>query len=261
MKNEIPSKPSYRRVVADLRDCEERYDDVVKSLSVPNDRRLASMLKVEIRQRRRLEADLLTAVEAERQRIGQDLHDDLCQRLGGLALLVGSLARQVSTKDKALGTKLGQIPELIEATIDSCRDLARGLHPVTLASAGLPAALRELAERLPLSINVIWPEGKRIPFESSVALHLYRIAEEAVGNAAKHADAKTITVKLDVIAGRPLLEIRDDGRGIPKGLNSDGMGLRNMRYRANVIGAELTIKRDMAGGTQVRCILPARTPS
>jgi signal transduction histidine kinase len=263
MKHEIPDELPYRRVVADLRDCEKRYGDLLRSISPTDDSGLASALatiRSEVRQRRRLEVQLLNAVEAERQRIGQDLHDDLCQRLGGMALLVGSLAEQVTIKDKALGAKLAEIPELIAATIDSCRDLARGLHPITLVSAGLPAALQELAERLPLNINVVWPKGKRIFFEPDVALHLYRIAEEAVGNAVKHAGAKTITVELDVLAGRPVLGIRDDGKGFPKGLNAKGMGLRNMQYRASVIGAELTVERCEAGGTQVRCTLPVRKP-
>jgi signal transduction histidine kinase len=147
---------------------------LLESTSATDDSGLASALpaiKSEVRQRRRLEADLLTAVESERQRIGQDLHDDLCQRLGGMALLVGSLAKQVAIKDRGLGAKLAEIPALIEATIDSCRDLARGLHPITLASAGLPAALKELAERMPVNIRFVWPEGKRIPFEPNVALH------------------------------------------------------------------------------------------
>jgi signal transduction histidine kinase len=178
-----------------------------------------------------------------------------------MALLVGSLAKQVALKDSALGAKLAELPALIEATIDSCRDLARGLHPVTLASAGLPAALKELAERMPANIQFVWPEGKRIPFEPDVALHLYRIAEEAVANAVKHAGAKTVRVELDVPKGRPVLVIRDDGKGFLEGSNAKGMGLRNMKYRANVIGAELTIERGKSGGTRVRCALPVRKQS
>jgi signal transduction histidine kinase len=172
MKQEIPANPAYRSVVADLRDCEERYTNLLESMSATDDASVASALaaiKSEVRQRRRLEADLLTAVDAERQRLGQVLLDDLCQRLGGMALLVGSLAQQVAFKDSALGAKLAEIPKLIEATIDNCRDLARGLHPLTLASAGLPAALKELAERMPANIQFVWPEGKRIAFEPDVA--------------------------------------------------------------------------------------------
>src|SRR6266550_5299987 len=99
MKTQIDTKPAYRRVVAALDDCEKRYDSLIKGTGATNDLRLASMvaiLKGEVEQRRRLEVELLTGVETERQRIGQDLHDDLCQRLGAIALLIGSLAKEVS---------------------------------------------------------------------------------------------------------------------------------------------------------------------
>src|ERR1700730_15566850 len=237
MNNEIGTNPAYRKVVAALDDCEKRYDSLIKGTGT-NDLRLAStvaILKGEVEQRRRLEVELLTAVETERQRIGQDLHDDLCQRLGAIALLVGSLAKEVSALDEKLGGKLGKIPSLVTETVGSCRNLARGLHPVTLASAGLPAALAELAARVPADVKFHWPRSERIDFEPILALHLYRIAEEAVANAVKHAGAKRITIGLAILAGRPVLEIADDGKGIcPKG-NSEGMGLRNMQYRASVI--------------------------
>jgi len=203
-----------------------------------------------------LEIELLTAVETERQRIGQDLHDDLCQRLSAIALLSGSLAKEASALDKTLGEKLGKIPSLIVETIGSCRNIARGLHPVTLASAGLPAALEELATRVPVDVKFHWPHSERIDFEPMLALHLYRIAEEAVTNAVKHAGAKRITIGLAILAGRPVLEIADDGKGIGQKLKTEGMGLRNMQYRADVIGGELTLEARKGGGTCVRCTLP-----
>jgi signal transduction histidine kinase len=125
MKKQIATNPAYRRVVAALDDCEKRYDGLIKRTGATNDLRLAStvaILKGEVEQRRRLEVELLTAVESERQRIGQDLHDDLCQRLGAIALLSGSLAKKVSVLDKKLGEKVGQIPSLITETIGSCRN-------------------------------------------------------------------------------------------------------------------------------------------
>src|SRR3984893_15663619 len=237
MNNEIGTNPAYRKVVAALDDCEKRYDSLIKGTGT-NDLRLAStvaILKGEVEQRRRLEVELLTAVETERQRIGQDLHDDLCQRLGAIALLVGSLAKEVSALDEKLGGKLGKIPSLVTETVGSCRNLARGLHPVTLASAGLPAALAELAARVPADVKFHWPRSERIDFEPILALHLYRIAEEAVANAVKHAGAKRITIGLAILAGRPVLEIADDGKGIGEKLKAEGMGLRNMQYRASVI--------------------------
>jgi two-component system, LuxR family, sensor kinase FixL len=203
---------------------------------------------------------LLTAVEVERQRIGQDLHDDLCQRLGAIALLVASLAKKISVLDQKLGANVAEIPQLLTETIETCRNLARGLHPVTLASAGLPAALEELAARVPANVKFHWPHSERIDFEPTLALHLYRIAEEAVANAVKHARAKNITIELAVLAGRAVLAISDDGKGIGEKLKTMGMGLRNMQYRANVIGGELTINGHKGGGTCVRCTLLFRKP-
>src|SRR5438552_17523176 len=167
MKNEIVTNPAYRRVVAALDDCEKRYDRLIKGTGATDDLRLAStvaILKGEVEKRRRLEVELLTAVEAERQRIWQDLHDDLCQRLGAAALLVGSLGKKVSLLDQKLGRKVAEIPRLITDAIESCRDLARGLHPVTLESAGLPAALEELAARVPGDVRFNWPHSERIDF-------------------------------------------------------------------------------------------------
>src|SRR5438105_15709210 len=97
MTKEIFPTPDYRRVVAALDDCEKRYDRLIKGTGATDDLRLASTVAIltgEVEQRRRLEVELLTAVETERQRIGQDLHDDLCQRLGPTALLIGSLAKE-----------------------------------------------------------------------------------------------------------------------------------------------------------------------
>src|SRR5437764_13565986 len=132
MKNEIATNPAYRKVVAALNDCEERYDGLIKSIGVTDSSRVAcsiASLRREVELRRRLEIELLTAVETERQRIGQDLHEDLCQRLGAIALLIGSLAKEVIVLDQKVGGKMEKIPSLVTETIESCRNLARGLHP------------------------------------------------------------------------------------------------------------------------------------
>ncbi|MEO7724295.1 MAG: sensor histidine kinase [Chthoniobacterales bacterium] len=259
-QNEMGAKPLYRKVISDLRDCEERYTGLLDSISTTGlARRLRSALstlKNEVRHRRRLEAELLTAVESERERIGQDLHDDLCQRLGATALMTSVIARRIGRKDSRTGAELQKIARLINDTIDSCRMIARGLHPITLATNGLPAALDELAERMPVGINFQWPRGARITLEPSTALHLYRITEEAVGNAVKHSGAKNIAVELDVIGGRTVLVVEDNGKGFDQNSRSDGMGLRNIHYRAGVIGAELKIEPRKGGGTRLRCKLP-----
>lgn len=258
-RKEIEAKPAYRKVVAELRVCEDRYRKLVESLPRSDDERLKSALvtlRGEVKQRRRLEAELLTAVETERQRIGQDLHDDLCQRLGATAIMTSVIATRIAQKDSGSGAELQKVAQLINDTIESCRLLARGLHPVTLASKGLPAALDELAERMPMGINFRWPRGQRITIEPEAALHLYRITEEAVGNAVKHGEAKNIRIKLEVIDGCTLLVIDDDGKGFELARTPRGMGIRNMEYRAGVIGAKLVIEPREDGGTSIRCRLP-----
>ncbi len=155
-----------------------------------------------------------------------------------------------------MGKQLLEIVSLINDTIEGCRLLARGLHPITLASKGLPAALDELAERMPVGINFRWPSGRRISLKPETALHLYRITEEAVANAVKHAQAKNVTIELNVLDGQTLLAIEDDGKGFQRNSTSDGMGLRNIEYRASVIGAALTIAQRKGGGTRIECRLP-----
>jgi signal transduction histidine kinase len=262
MKSDITTNPAYRKVVAALYDCEENYAALLESMGNTDHSRLSAAvetLKKEVHSRRRLENELLSAIESERQRIGQDLHDDLCQRLGAAALLIGSLSKEVAKLDRVLGGKVGEIPNVITEAIATCRNLARGLHPVTLASEGLPPALQELADRIPAHITFTWPRKERIDFDPETALHIYRIAEEAVNNAVKHAKAKNISIGLAILRGQAILEIGDDGKGMGKKLKAEGMGLRNMHYRSNVIGGKLTIAPREEGGTCVRCSLPLRS--
>ena len=259
MKTDVTTNPAYRKVVAALEDCEERYDGLIKSIGDSKKSRLSAALetlKTEVESRRRLENELLSAIESERQRIGQDLHDDLCQRLGAAALLVGALSKDITKLDPLLGAKVGEVPAVITDAIVACRNLARGLHPVTLMSAGLPSALQELADRVPDPIKFAWPRTERIDLVSETALHLYRIAEEAVGNAVKHANARSISIGLAVLKGNVVMEVADDGKGMGGKTKALGMGLRNMRYRAHVVGGNLTITQQDGGGTCVRCILP-----
>jgi PAS domain S-box-containing protein len=222
--------------------------------------RALAALHIETEHRQRLEVALLTAVEAERQRLGQDLHDDLSQRLTGISLMTRALAKEIDGKEPRLGRKLQEISKLLSDANECARSLARGLHPVTLAAQGLPAALEELASRVPVDVTFRWPTSERLDLEEPVALHLYRIAEEAVGNALKHSGANRITIKIDTPReGAPALVISDNGRGFdPAGEKGAGMGLRNMQYRADAIHAVLTVESKPNRGTDIRCTIPSR---
>ena len=259
VKQDTVAKEAYRKVISDLALCEERYEGLLASMP-GSDAALVTAataaLRSEMQQRRQLEAELLGAVEAERQRIGQDLHDDLCQRLGATAMMTSAIGIRIAPQDSQAAAELEKIAKMTSDSIEACRLLARGLHPFTLAEKGLPAALDELAERMPSGVRVQWPRGKRIVLPPNVALQLYRITEEAVGNSIRHSEAKQMTVKLEALPEHIVLIIEDDGKGFKKSATPRGMGLRNMEYRANTIGATFTIGPRKSGGTRIVCELP-----
>jgi PAS domain S-box-containing protein len=214
-------------------------------------------LQLEVEHRRRLEAQLLTAVEEERERLGRDLHDDLSQRLAGMALMMRALEKEIERRSPVEGRKAHVISDLLADAIGVARNLSRGLHPITLTSDGLPAALMELAERTPSGVKFKWPVSQKLNIEPSAALHIYRIAEEAIGNALKHAKADKIEITLDRVAkGKVTLAIIDNGKGFVLGTKPKGMGLQNMKYRAGIIGGTLRIIASPKRGTTVECCFP-----
>ena len=256
-----------------LRNLEGRligFAKVVRHIDSSNDRKdntaaieLAKALariQVEVEHRQRLEAQLLTAVEQERERLGRDLHDDLSQRLAGAALMTRTLAKELKGRSAADREKARALGDLLAEATSVARNLSRGLHPITLTANGLPKALEELAARVPQNVRFSWPSSKKLDLDPSVALHVYRIAEEAVGNAVRHAKANKVTIEMHITPGRKIaLTITDDGVGFRRG-PAEGMGLQNMRYRARVIRGTLKIASAPHRGTVVTCILPIQQP-
>ena len=256
-----------------LRNLEGRligFAKVVRHIDSSNDRKdntaaieLAKALariQVEVEHRQRLEAQLLTAVEQERERLGRDLHDDLSQRLAGAALMTRTLAKELKGRSAADREKARALGDLLAGATSVARNLSRGLHPITLTANGLPKALEELAARVPQNVRFSWPSSKKLDLDPSVALHVYRIAEEAVGNAVRHAKANKVTIEMHITPGRKIaLTITDDGVGFRRGA-AEGMGLQNMRYRARVIRGTLKIASAPQRGTVVTCILPIQQP-
>ena len=219
-------------------------------------------LHLEVQHRRQLETQLLNAVEEERQRLGRDLHDDLSQRLVALGMIVRTLEKQVKLASPENREKLHQVGELLSEATGVARNLSRGLHPVTLNAQGLPAALAELAARVPHHVKFSWPESERLNLEQAVALHVYRIAEEAVSNSIKHAAADKITIELQLLSRRRVaLTITDNGKGFIQSSEGGGMGLQNMKYRVGAIGGVLKITSTPGKGTIVKCTVPVRRDS
>jgi PAS domain S-box-containing protein len=218
-------------------------------------------VQMEVDHRRRLEVQLLTAVEEERQRLGRDLHDDLSQHLAGLAMMLSNVAGEVKVRDPDGGERIRQIAVSLNDAVATARNLSRGLHPITLTNEGLPSALAELAERVPKEVQFKWPQCERIDLDPSAALHVYRIAEEAVGNAIRHSGGTKIRVALKALPRRRvLLTIADNGKGFAQASLRDGMGLQNMIYRARAVGGTLKITSTPREGTRVACTLPLRPP-
>jgi len=210
-------------------------------------------------ERQRFERDLARALLKEQQRVGQDLHDTVGQEIAGLALVADGIARRARNGAATDPAELLDLSRGLRQALEDLRTVVRGLlPPVAERTVDFAAALQALAvttaQRHRLACEL---DADYLVIDSpDVAIQLYRIAAEAVTNAVKHAHAHRIDIRLARNDGHLVLEVADDGRGIPEELNSQGSGLRIMRYRAKLIGAELSIRRRAAGGTAVTCSLP-----
>ncbi len=228
-------------------------------------RRMFTGIIRDITERRRLEREILEITDREQRRIGQDLHDGLGQHLTGIELLAEVLQQKLAARSPAHSARAGEITKYVREAIQQTKLLARGLAPVVVESEGLMSALCELAvhsEKLFGVHCVVHCPAPVLLADHTVALHLYRIAQEAVTNAIRHGQAKTITLRLAVAHGHLELRIADNGLGLPAGAPSaderppgSGMGLRIMRYRAGMIGGDLAFAPNPGGGLVVSCSL------
>lgn len=214
----------------------------------------------DISERRSLENEVLRISDQERRRIGQDLHDGLGQMLTGIGLISQNLGRRLRTEQSPVASDVEEITELVREADQQARSLARGLVPVELDAHGLAAAVQRLttnAARL-FGVECVFEEVGSIPVrDSTSAINLYRIAQEAVSNAVKHGRATSVRVTLASGKDQLRLRIQDNGIGFPDELDEDrGMGVRIMHYRARVIGAVLEIRSRPEGGTLITCTLP-----
>ena len=210
-----------------------------------------------------VEKAILETVEEEQRRIGQDLHDGLCQQLAGVALMAKALEQKLSTVAPNEAADASEIAELISRSIDQTRDLARGLSPVEIEVAGLVPALQKftaMIERL-YKISCVFNYDESAGFQCRytplLATHIYRIVQEAVNNAIQHGKAKRVMITLAVARERGMLTIQDNGIGLPPDAEEkQGLGLRSMRYRGRMIGARFKVSRAVGGGTVVVCSFP-----
>ena len=215
-------------------------------------------LKDEIAQRKGLEGEILEISDREQQRLGQELHDGLCQHLTAVAFMARSVALRLKNHRVIDATDIEKIANLVNDAATDTRNLSRVMHRIDIDAAGFITALEDLVDR------EIWRIPCRLQVKPSfhieddvAAAQLYRIAREAVINANKHAQSREIVIKLEGMGKQMVLSVSDDGVGFRNAPNkTHGLGFHIMKYRAQAIGGHLEIECPKKSGTRVTCYLP-----
>jgi signal transduction histidine kinase len=217
-------------------------------------------LQREMTERQRLDREIAQVADRERRRLGQDLHDRLGQHLTGTALAAQVLKEKLAAKASPEVKEADKLVCYVEEGIDLTRNLARGFFSPELEADGLTVALEVLAENISerFAVNCIFHGEESIPvYDSAVATQLYRIAQEAATNAAKHAAAEQVDIRITVDHSELTLAIIDDGVGLPANpSDSKGLGLRLMRHGAALIGGTFNVQRHGQRGTIATCRIP-----
>ncbi len=229
--------------------------------SMRREHRAAAQLRAEAADRERLESEVLEAGERESRRIGNDLHDGVCQDLTGLLLRSKRAEKALRAQDRPEAETLRGIVEGLGEAIGEIHALSRRLSPGPLSDRDLAGALGDLVKRTAerADVRVVFQAtGEGALGDPRTAIQLYRIAQEALSNAVRHAGAGQIDVSLRREPGETVLRVDDDGRGLPADAPAAvGLGLRTMRWRAERAGGVLTIAARPGGGTRVECRVPA----
>jgi signal transduction histidine kinase len=216
-------------------------------------------LQCEVAERQRLDREVAQVADRERRRLGQDLHDRLGQHLTGTALAAQVLKEKLAAKAAPEVPEAEKVVDYIEQGVELTRNLARGFFSPELEAEGLVVSLQGLAENISerFQTNCVFDGQESVPVpDSAVATQLYRIAQEAATNSAKHAAAEQIAIRLAMNGPELTLSIVDDGVGLPDKLpHPQGLGLRLMRHGAALIGASFDIRRNGGKGTIATCKL------
>jgi PAS domain S-box-containing protein len=215
-------------------------------------------LQSEIVRRKGLEGELLTISDREQQRIGQELHDGICQQLTAIGFLTRATALRLKNQRAVEADEIDKIARMINKSVMDARAIARDLHKEEIDAAGFARALRDLAERK------IWKTRCRLKVtaqldleDDRVASELYRILREALMNANKHARAEEIVLEVCRKKDKLMFSVTDNGIGLTEASKlKQGLGFHIMKYRAQSIGARLEFETPKGGGTRVVCYLP-----
>jgi PAS domain S-box-containing protein len=213
----------------------------------------------DVSEQRRLERKVLEIAFEERRQFGRELHDSLGQQLTALEMMTHTLARELKTVAPTQAKTAWEITKYIRRAVTQTREVAHGLSPMAGDGEGLMQALQELAQMAAstgVSCHFRCPQPVRIKNDTIVG-HLYRIAQEAITNALKHAAAKSIELHLTNHGPDIQLAIEDTGRGLPKNASrKNGMGMQVMQHRARLIGAQLSVHSAPGKGVKITCSIP-----
>ena len=227
-----------------------------KALRVAN-----AELENEISRRKGLEGQILEISDREQERLGQELHDGLCQQLTAIGFLARATALRLKNHRVVQTDDLEKIAKLINASVMDARNIARDLHKEEIDAAGFLPALEHLADRQ------IWKTSCRLDLrtevnieDDNVASQLYRILREALINANKHARATQIVLEVRRLKNHLVFSVTDNGVGFNNKTNTGhGLGFPIMKYRAESIGARLELESPKKRGARVACYLPLTT--
>jgi PAS domain S-box-containing protein len=218
----------------------------------------------DITERKRLEQEILDVSGRERQSIGRDLHDGLGQELTGVALMLRGLATRIQSRCPDVVPNVNEVVSLVNQSIDTARSLARGLLPVRSETGGISFALRALAARgrdlYGMDVKFRDEVASEFELNETDASHLYRIAQEALTNTARHGRAAKVEIVLHGNAKSFMLSIADDGEGFKLPTTSTGMGLKIMKYRAGMIGAKFEVGANEPRGTVITVVSERPVP-
>jgi PAS domain S-box-containing protein len=214
-------------------------------------------LQREIERRKGLEGEILEVSDREQQRLGQELHDSLCQQLTAIGFIARATALRLKDHRVVQVEDLEKIAQLINATVSDARHIARDLHKEEVDAAGFVEALRSLTQR------EMWKTRCRLELKTDVHLEddrmasqLYRILREALINAHKHAQASRVVLEVRQMKNNLVFSVTDNGVGFGgKTKTSRGLGFHIMQYRARSVGARLKVESPAKGGARVVCYL------
>src|ERR1700733_3971267 len=214
----------------------------------------------DVTEHRLLERELLESSARERRPLAAELHDGLGQNLYAASLLARSLETTAHRAMLPITEDLAHLASVIGSSMETCRQIAYGLSPLAEIRGGFIRALQDLTSMpakggAEVALSIVG--GAQLQIDAASLDHLFRLAQEAVTNALKHAEATLIEVKLDIRASLVTLTVVDDGIGLPlQPAVSNRLGLRLMRYRADMMHAQLTITRKKPHGTRITCECP-----